>query len=174
MTPQQLAALKRRTSTYSKFWSRVKRAGPDDCWIWTGELKPSGYGRLQIGYQSKDGKTKQVRRLAHRVSYALNNGIIPAGLQVCHHCDNPPCVNPRHLFTGTAKDNVHDMIRKGRGKYLSGGQCGNAKLSLDQVQQIRRLLKAGIERSTIWTQFSISESHLYRIRNGKCWGSDFT
>lgn len=78
----------------------------EGCWEWTGGRNPSGYGRVQLGSNWY---------LAHRVAWVLANGSIPEGMFICHHCDNPPCVRPDHLFVGTAKDNSHDMAAKGRG-----------------------------------------------------------
>lgn len=84
------------------FWSRTKRM-ESGCIEWTGTIQR--YGVIHI-----DGKSQR----AHRIAWEITNGPIPAGLLVCHHCDNPPCVNPEHLFTGTASDNAHDCIAKGR------------------------------------------------------------
>lgn len=83
----------------------LKGAEPGACWVWTGATL-KGYG--QIGDAG-------VVKYAHRVAYELAFGPIPDGLMVCHRCDNPPCCNPDHLFTGTALDNVADMVGKGRG-----------------------------------------------------------
>ena len=86
----------------------------NDCWIWQHEKTEKGYG---IMYIYMPGHPKRgVRRKAHRISYEAFNGPIPEGLLVCHTCDVPSCVNPEHLFVGTPKDNMQDMMRKGRGR----------------------------------------------------------
>lgn len=78
----------------------------DDCWNWTGYKTEKGYGKFGINYRA---------HLAHRLSYEYFIEPIPKGLFVCHHCDNPSCVNPFHLFVGTNRDNMIDMYAKGRG-----------------------------------------------------------
>lgn len=93
----------------ARFWQQVKKGNGDTCWLWAGYVNPRGYGQ----FHPRDGAV----RPAHRVAYELENGPIPDdGTEwcVCHHCDNPRCVRPDHLFLGRDKDNHDDMVRKGR------------------------------------------------------------
>lgn len=99
-----------------RFESKVVRDDcmPDGCHIWTGVKNPKGYGSINF-------KGKNLR--AHRISYTIYNGEIPYGLLVCHRCDNPPCVNPAHLFVGTASDNEQDKLSKGRNYQKNKTHC---------------------------------------------------
>lgn len=83
------------------FWDHVSKSHEHGCWTWTGPTIKKGYGRWG-------------RVLAHRFSWSLANGPIPDGKWVLHHCDNPPCVNPAHLYIGTVVENVRDMVARGR------------------------------------------------------------
>ena len=116
----------------SRFWAKVARAGPDDCWLWMAHCTPKGYGSFRIGSQ-KNGTRKNVS--AHRIAYQMAVGPIPRNLCVLHHCDNPPCVNPAHLFLGTKADNSRDMVSKGR--QAKGMRNGSAKLTEIDVMAIR-------------------------------------
>jgi hypothetical protein len=99
-----------RKGTLSEvLWARVDKSNASGCWVWTGARKSGGYGHF---HHRDHGLIK-----AHRASWIVTNGEIPAGLIVCHKCDNPPCVNPSHLFLGTKKDNTRDMMAKGRAMF---------------------------------------------------------
>jgi hypothetical protein len=109
-----------------RFWSYVDKS--DGCWLWTGTKQPNGYGRLCAG-----GK----KLLAHRLSYEINVGPIPGGLLVLHTCDVKLCVRPDHLYAGTRSQNSHDAINRGLHIPLRGVKHWNARLTEEQVQEIR-------------------------------------
>lgn len=94
------------TTIVERFWARTWV--DDGCWIWYGPTYPNGYGYLHAN------RPLRTTIGAHRVSWIIHFGPIPDELHVLHKCDNPPCVNPEHLFIGTPQDNVDDMIQKGR------------------------------------------------------------
>lgn len=110
---------RKRKPLIERFWPKVNKSGPvlradiGACWTWTGVCR-RGYGIIE-----RHDDTERVL-LAHRVSWTIANGAIPDGLLVCHKCDNPPCVNPDHLFLGDHKANAADMIAKGRGRFQKG------------------------------------------------------
>lgn len=134
------------------FWDRVgkQEAG---CWLWTGALDPAGYGRLH-------------NKLAHRLAWADVNGPIPAGLFVCHHCDNPPCVRPDHLFLGTAADNAADRDAKGRGR--TGRR---SKLTPALVAQLRaRYSGRRGQISQFAREYGVTSLTMGRAIKGQSWG----
>lgn len=143
----------------ARLWSKVVKF--DRCWEWAGtRLRRGGYG--QIGISSKVV-------MAHRVSWAIANGD-PGKLCVLHRCDNPPCVNPAHLFLGTLCDNVRDMDRKGRRRVSKGERHAQAKLTEQDVREIRRLHGDGdttIRR--LGAQFSVHHSTINNILLGRWW-----
>ena len=114
----------------SYFWSKVDEKSDSECWIWQGSIDDKGYGKLS--FQGKFW-------FAHRLAFFLTYGELPPC--VCHTCDNPPCVNPKHLFGGTLKDNSQDMVRKGR-KYVRPGETNHqSKLKTADVLEIRKMHK---------------------------------
>lgn len=127
---------KRAWRKYETLWERVVRHGwtvsPDSCWVWTSS-KRGKYGKVR-----SNGADKTV----HRVSWEHHYGPIPAGLFVCHKCDNPPCLNPEHLFLGDSAANARDMALKGRS--LIGLRNHKAKLTEEQVRTIRSRFANGV------------------------------
>lgn len=113
-----------------RFWSNVNKT--ETCWLWTGPTSGStvAYGVFSFGSKNF---------LAHRVSYELEVDQIKPSHSVLHHCDRGLCVRPDHLFTGTQKDNIHDMLAKGRFTPPYGEKCGTSKLTWEQVAEIRQL-----------------------------------
>lgn len=127
------------------------------CLLWLGSVR-NGYGSLQIGHAPRKG--------AHRVSWEVHRGPIPAGMYVCHRCDVPICINPDHLFLGTAQDNVDDMNRKGRITYGRGSKSNASILTEEQVLAIR----ADPRSSTIvGREYGTDASNVQLIRKRKTW-----
>lgn len=135
-----------------RFNSRVLRGAPDECWSWTGSALASGYGQIRV-----EGKTTT----AHRVAWALAHGAIPAGQVVCHKCDNPVCCNPAHLFLGTPKDNVQDMIQKGRKAKSHAPHTRMRKLTDDAVRAIRKDTRPA---HIVAHEYGVDEGTVYNVR----------
>ena len=153
-----------KKSIIDRFWKKVIIS--DGCWEWTGYKTKKGYGNINTG----NGKMIRV----HRFSWEIHNGLeIPDGLVVCHHCDNPSCVNPHHLFVGTQQENVADMISKGRNYILEKHTFMKSKISKEDVIKIRTEysegFKNGLTYLSLAKQYGIGETQVYRIVKRKSW-----
>lgn len=160
-----IVARERRVSFCSdecRFWHKVAKAAPDECWLWTGTTPAFGHGQFVL-----NGR----RIYSHRHSWELVNGPLAEGDDVCvlHKCDVPACVNPDHLFVGSRKENLADMRRKGRGARpprLVGSRHHSAKLTEDDVRAIRASSEPPL---TLAKHYGINHVSLYRILNRRSW-----
>ena len=153
-----------------KFWKKVEKS--DGCWLWLGRKQGKGYG-------------KQGDQYAHRLAWELAYGTIPKGLFVCHHCDNPSCVRPDHLFLGTADDNQQDMVRKGRSprgdrsgarkhpeRMRKGESISWHKLTADNVRSIRKeRAEKGTTYAAMAEHYGVHPMTVSQIFKGKAWKS---
>lgn len=147
-----------------RFIRRTSKAGR--CVEWCGATNAAGYGRV---VRTVNGRETEF--LAHRLSYALFVGPTPDDLDVCHGCDNPPCVNPCHLFLGTHTDNMRDAIAKGRFVFPvppRGEQNGHAKLTEAEVREILAL-RGVLSQRAIAARFRVSRRLVRRIHDGELW-----
>ena len=149
-----------------RFWSNVDKSG--ECWLWALRVDREGYGRFKL-----DGRYVG----AHRFAYERSVGPISDGMHVCHHCDNPRCVRPEHLFVGTASDNAQDRQRKGRSGFQrqpelvkSGVEHHAAKLNPDAVEGMRGLRSVfGLPYRTLGVLSGVSTSTAHDVCTGQWW-----
>lgn len=159
----------RTTPMADRFWKYVNKNGPvirpelDACWLWMGsDDGGDGYGRFHASRRRRIG--------SHKASWLIHFGEVRAGLQVCHKCDNPPCVNPSHLFLGTNSDNQLDRIAKGRWRSWDhkGSLHPMAKMDESRVIEMRRL-KASLSADELALRYGIAKSTVYSILSGERW-----
>lgn len=150
----------------ARFWKNVNKDGAynkrlkSNCWEWTG-AKVYKYGSMSIYNRS-------VR--AHRYSWEIRFGKIPKGKYVCHHCDNPSCVNPDHLYLGTPQDNMTDKVERGRHRVPVGERHGNARLTNETVIEMRQLYaNGGHTHKSLAEMFGVSTSAAQCVIERKTW-----
>lgn len=174
---KQLGLLEKE-KVMNKFYKNTVKNPNNGCIEWISTIGIGGYGKFY-----ENGKTKG----AHRKSWELANGKeIPDGMNICHHCDNPKCVNPEHLFLGTQADNVRDMMEKGRYRHYNSAKEKNgmwknrkcaakgvdapaAKLDPVKVAEIVDLLLAGHSHASIAARYGVTRSAIGLINTGKNW-----
>ncbi len=146
--------------------ARLSESDPTTgCRNWTGSLR-NGYGRLIVGSRT-DGTRHSTT--AHRYSYEVHRGPIADGLEVCHRCDNPRCINPEHLFLGTRQDNIDDREAKGRNVVARGEANGASKLTEADVAEARRLRGLGHTYQSIATRFGVHKRTAMRVVKSEHW-----
>jgi len=162
-----------------RFWKYVDKSGGDEaCWTWLAyreSKKGHEYGRLS----RSEGQSPYY---AHRLSYEIAHGSIPNGLEVCHQCDNPGCVNPMHLFLGTHEDNMDDASQKGRvrGKVMYGEENPSSVLTWEKVRAIRSAYKTkkgkytrgfdgGVTLKSLARQHGVSFQTIQNIVKNEIW-----
>lgn len=151
LTPKQI----------TRFWSKVRKGEPEECWPWIRACNQDGYGRVTIwphAYQ------------AHRIAYLLTRGAFPHELCVLHTCDNPACVNPTHLRLGTHTDNMRDREDKHRRVVLKGEAVGNSKLAAKDVVCIRQQYAASrVSQRVLALKYHVGISTISEILRRQRW-----
>lgn len=145
----------------SYFEQRCTEDESTGCWNWDLAVTARGYG----GYTETDGRTLY----AHRGMWAAVNGPVPDGMFVCHRCDNRRCVNPAHLFLGTHRENMADMVRKGRSNKAKGSAAGASKLKERDVSIIKWCLDAGVTQDKLAKLYGVSQGTVGFIKRGETW-----
>lgn len=135
-----------------RFWGKVNILEPDKCWEWAGLLKPKGYGDFWVDHKM---------RLAHRVVWELTYGDIPVNIMVLHKCNNKKCVNPNHLYLGTAGNNIRDSLEENP---TGRGHC---RLYEGEIWLIKKLYKGGIIQLVISKMFKVGRTQIQKIVTGK-------
>ena len=150
-------------SLKERFWEKIDVHKSNECWEWNAAKISKGYG--VIGDES--GKMQY----ATHVLFYLRKGYWPPKGRTCNHiCDNPGCVNPKHLYLGTQKSNVRDRDQRNRSNYVKGERNGKAKLTERKVYEIKRLLKQGImTQRELGRKFGVDPTHISCINTGKVW-----
>lgn len=145
---------------YTRFWANVETGENDACWEWKGRRNSSGYGIFDHNNRPN---------IASRFCFEMQNGPLPSDIFVCHRCDNPACVNPRHLWPGTHRENMKDAVSKGRTRNAPryGSASNKAKLSEDAVHHIRASMDPVKELASA---YHVSTTAIRKVLNRENWG----
>lgn len=144
----------------ARFESKFIKKSEDECWPWQGKTDKDGYGLFWFVDNN---------RRSNRMAWIIYVGEIPSGMMVCHDCDNPGCVNPKHLFLGTSFDNNKDMYDKGRDNIAKGEDKWNATLTNEDIPIIREMLAKHIKISFIAQKFNTKPENIRNIKRGYTW-----
>ena len=146
------------------FWDKVEKT--DGCWVWKRSVNKGGYG--QFAYWNGE-KTRSI--LAHRMAWLLATGALPdePHAHILHHCDNKICVRPDHLFLGDDRDNMQDLLKKGRFPSRKGERNGRAKLTEEDVRAIHTALACRARVAAIAAHYNVSVSTIIHIERGIIW-----
>jgi hypothetical protein len=155
-----------------RFWSMVIRGAADECWLWKGHTNGDGYG--SIGLRGGVDRHRNHMFPAHRIAFSLGNSAPPPpGILVCHTCDTPNCVNPKHLFLGTQTTNMRDMLTKGRGRKARGEGQHLSKITEQQVREIRSRYRrgkgSGSSAQQLGPEYGITPENVLQIVSRKTW-----
>lgn len=147
-----------------RFWEKVKRGNLNRCWEWIGGRNANGYGLYGIS----PTRTSHVGFLAHRIAFYLTYGKFPEEAHICHHCDNPPCCNPKHLYLGNPQLNNADKVAKGRQQ--TGMKHHMHKLTDDEVREIRRKYAVGnTSLSILAAEYGVAIGTVHPIVRRRTW-----
>lgn len=153
-------------SDIQRYWAKVDKRGPSECWPWKAARFSGGYGAFSIVRKYKD----ECNVRAHRVAHLLQYGFDPAPLLILHERDNPPCQNPRHLSVGTPLQNMQEKVQRGRMCDQRGARSHRAKLAEEQVRAILTMCaERQLTQLEIGAVFGISQSQVSRILRRECW-----
>jgi hypothetical protein len=142
-----------------RIWRNIKKSAPDECWPWLGSTERNGYGRTTFG-----GRRHNVSRIVFELT---NPGVLSRGLFVLHICDNPVCCNPRHLRSGTAKENAEDRENRNRSYKWTGDEHPRCKLTAAQIIEIKELRSNGVKGSSVAKMFGVSPATISSIIHGR-------
>lgn len=153
--------MRRPTPIATRFWSKVEKT--EGCWLWVGAKGRLGYGNIEYSGRCFS---------AHRIAYEMLVGVIPAGMEVCHRCDNRACIRPEHLFLGTHKENMADAVAKGRMVFaepMLGENNHASRLFGRDIHYIRGLGKIGFTQREVSKMYGVSQVTVGKIQRREAW-----